>query len=166
MLRRASYLLILALQAKAIWRIWDFKDITYGDTSAYFLAAKQWTDAFQVEIAWSPLYTAFYGSFLFVTSDPYTATILHRVAIVLLVTTAVLFVLRQLLPPVWALVGAAWWAILPINYDTAYEVHLFALLPILFAWGLILRWDRPWARGAAVAMIVASAVMVRNEFLV
>ena len=28
---------------------------------------------------------------------------------------------------------AAWWAVLPVNFDTLYEVHLFALLPVLAA---------------------------------
>jgi hypothetical protein len=75
-------------------------------------------------------------------------------------------VLRQLLPPSLALLGAAWWAILPINYDVFYEVHLFALLPILLFWVLVLAKDAAWARGAGLATLTTSAVLVRNEFLV
>src|SRR5215470_2124042 len=77
-----SYMLILLLQSKVIWRIWEIKDITYGDTSYYFDTAKKWADRFLVDIVWSPLYTAFYGSFLFATTDPYNVTILHRMVIV------------------------------------------------------------------------------------
>jgi hypothetical protein len=161
-----SYMLILLLQSKVIWRIWEIKDITYGDTSSYFDTAKKWAGGFLVDIVWSPLYTAFYGSLLFVTSDPYNATIMHRVVIVLVAAVGVLFVLRQLLPPSLALLGAAWWAILPINYNTLYEVHLFAFLPILLAWALVLGRDAPWARGAGFAILAACTVLVRNEFLV
>src|SRR6266853_6356185 len=35
-----SYMLILLLQSKVIWRIWEIKDLTYGDTSSYFETAR------------------------------------------------------------------------------------------------------------------------------
>lgn len=159
-----SYVLIALLQTKIIWRIWDLRDGTYGDTASYFRTAEAWRDGFRMNIVWSPLYTSFYGSFLWVTSDPVMATTLHRVAIVMLATMGVLFVLRAVLPPPLALLGAVWWAVLPINFNTLYEVHLFALLPILAAWGLILTIDKPWARGCAIAIIAGAAVLVRNEF--
>src|SRR6266849_271199 len=161
-----SYVLILLLQSKVIWRMWEIRDITYGDTSSYFVMARKWADEFLVNMVWSPLYTAFYGSFLFVTADPYNATILHRVVIVLIAAVGVLFVLRQLLPPSLALMGAAWWAILPINYDALVEVHLFALLPILLVWALVLGRDAAWARGTGFAILATSAILLRNEFLV
>jgi len=161
-----SYMLILLLQSKVIWRIWEIKDLTYGDTSSYFETARKWADGFLVNIVWSPLYTAFYGSFLFVTSDPYNATIMHRVVIVLVAAVGVLFVLRQLLSPSLALLGAAWWAMLPINYNTLFEVHLFAFLPILLVWALVLGRDAPWARGAGFAILATCVLLVRNEFLV
>jgi hypothetical protein len=161
-----SYMLILLLQSKVIWRIWEIKDITYGDTSYYFDTAKKWADGFLVDIVWSPLYTAFYGSFLFATTDPYNVTILHRVVIVLVAAVGVLFVLRRLLPPGLALLGAAWWVILPINYNTLYEVHLFAFLPILLVWALVLGRDETWARGTAVSILATCAILVRNEFSV
>jgi hypothetical protein len=37
--RWASYLLVLLLRPKVLWRIWDFKHIAYSDTSSYFLTA-------------------------------------------------------------------------------------------------------------------------------
>src|SRR5260370_16630628 len=126
-----SYMLILLLQSKVIWRLWEIKDITYGDTSSYFETARKWADGFFVDIVRSPLYTAFYGSFLFVTSDPYYATIMHRVVIVLVAVVGVLFVLRQLLPPSLPLLVAPWFAILPINYNTSFAVHLFPSFPTL-----------------------------------
>jgi hypothetical protein len=144
-----AYLLILVLQIKVVWRMWELRDITLGDTAQYFTAALAWRRGFHFDIVWSPLYAAFYGSLLFATSDPYNVTILHRIVIVLAAAVGVLFVLRQLLSPGLALLGAAWWAVLPINYDTLYEVHLFALLPILLAWALILSSSTAWARAAA-----------------
>jgi hypothetical protein len=158
--------MILLLQSKVIWRIWEIKDITYGDTADLFTSAKEWADGFLLDIVWSPLYTAFYGSFLFVSADPYNATIMHRIVIVLVAAVGVLFVLRQVLPPSLALLGAAWWAILPSNYDALYEVHLFAFLPILLFWALVLGKDAAWARGAGLAILATSTVLVRNEFLV
>jgi hypothetical protein len=161
-----AYLLILLLQIKVVWRMWELRDITLGDTAQYFTAALAWNRGYHFDIVWSPLYAAFYGSFLFATSDPYNITILHRIVIVLAAAVGVLFVLRQILSPGLALLGAAWWAVLPINYDTLYEVHLFALLPILLAWALILSSSTAWARAAALVIVASGAVLVRNEFLV
>ena len=161
-----SYVLILLLQIKVIWRIWELHDIPYGDTAHYFKSALTWSRGFYVNVLWAPLYSSFYGTLLFATDDVYNVTILHRVVIVLLIAVGVLFVLRQILSPGLALLGAAWWAILPINYDALSEVHQFALLPILLAWALILGSATVWARAAALAILVSSVVLVRNEFVV
>ena len=48
-------------------------------------------------------------------------------------------------------------AVLPINFNTLYEVHLFSLLPCLVAWLLLLSSSRRWARGTALAILCASA---------
>src|SRR5438105_13476762 len=78
-----SYVLIFLLQSKVIWRIWELRDLTSGDTAQYFHRTLARQQGFHLDTLWSPLYTAFYGSLLFATSDPYAATILHRVIIVL-----------------------------------------------------------------------------------
>jgi hypothetical protein len=44
-----SYALILLIKSKVIWRIWDIRDITSGDTSRYFEIG------FLVDIVWSRL---------------------------------------------------------------------------------------------------------------
>jgi hypothetical protein len=159
-----SYLLLAALQLKVMWRIWDFKDLVFGDTSFYFVSALAWHDRFRVNVLWSPLYTAFYGSFLFLNGDPYVAQILHRLAIVLILTLAVLFLLRKILPPPLALLGACWWAILPINFDALYEVHLFAAIFVIAAWAAIASGDSPWNRGVGVAILGAGGILARNEY--
>src|SRR6266700_2221009 len=66
-----SYLMIFLLQLKVIWGLWQFKDLTFGDTSGYFIIAQGWFKDFSVNYLWSPLYTAFYGSFLFLSRDIY-----------------------------------------------------------------------------------------------
>jgi hypothetical protein len=161
-----SYALIGALQLKLLWNIWLYRDLTSGDTSSYFRNAARWADNFEVNIVWSPLYTAFYGSLYWLTGDVYSATIVHRVIIVIVATLGVLALMRRLLPPALALLIAAWWAILPINFETLYEVHLFGLLPILAAWLVADVGHTPRARGAALAILLATFVLVRNEILI
>jgi hypothetical protein len=162
-----SYAVIFSLQSRIIWDIWRYRDLTTGDTSSYFRGAYRWYQHFDVNIVWSPLYTAFYGAVLQAThGDVYHATIIHRVVIVLAATLGVLATLRRLLPPALALLIASWWAVLPINFETLYEVHLFALLPILAAWLVASVKDVPWARGAALAILLATAFLVRNEQIV
>ena len=161
-----SYVAILLLQAKVIWGMWPRRDLTTGDTSSYFVFAHDWVTNFNVHLQWSPLYTAFYGTVFMLTNDTYVATILHRVIIVFASTLGVLAVMRMLLPPMLALLIAAWWAVLPINFETLYEVHLFGLLPILAAWLIAGTRDDARHRGAALAVLVATSVLVRNEMTV
>jgi hypothetical protein len=158
-----SYALVIALQIKVMWLIWDFKDLVFGDTSYYFVSALSWHDQFKVNFAWSPLYTAFYGSFLFLTSDPYIAQVLHRIVIILILAVGTLFLLRLILPAPIALLGACWWAILPINFDALYEVHLYGSIFVIAAWAAIASGDSPWNRGLGVAILGVSAVLVRSE---
>jgi hypothetical protein len=161
-----AFPLILVVQLKVVWRLWAYRDVTLGDTTHYFAKGWAWFTQFDVNVAWSPLYTAFYGSFLFLNSDPVWATYAHRVTIVVVCTLLVLAVLRRLLPPALAWAGAAWWALLPIVFDTLYEVHLFAAIPVLCVWLLLLTARGPWRRAAALALLCCSAVLVRNELSV
>ena len=77
-----AYTLLLALQLKVIWGMWAVRDITSGDTSGYFASAWRWFAEGHLNIAWSPLYCALYGSLLHINSDPVWATVAHRVIIV------------------------------------------------------------------------------------
>lgn len=161
-----AYPLLLLLQLKVVWGIWAHRDVTTGDTVAYFTMAHGWYAGFTTHIAWSPLYTTFYGSFLFLNNDPVWATFAHRVVIALAAAALVLGVLRQLLPAGVAWLCAAWWASLPIVFDTLYEVHLFAAIPVLTAWLLLLTAGGPWRRAAGLGVFAASVVLVRNELSV
>ncbi len=161
-----AYLMLFLLQLKLVWDIWMYRDISYGDTSNYFMMAYLWFTNIRVNIVWSPLYTAFYGQLIHVSRDAYAVTTLHRLIIVFALAMLVLALMRRLLPPGIAWLTAAWWVVLPINFDAVYEVHLFAVIPILITFLLILATPRPWARGAALATLSVSSILVRNELVV
>lgn len=158
-----AYLTLGLLQLKVIWGDWLYRDLPFGDTSSYFVRAYGWYSDFVVNIVWSPLYTAFYGSLLYLSPDVYLITTLHRFIIVFVVTFLVLAVMRQLLPPGLAWLISAWWAILPTYFNILYEVHLFAIIPVLVACWLISFRPTPWARGSAVAVLLTASLLVRNE---
>jgi len=158
-----AYITILLLQIKVIWDMWNLRDLTSGDTSAYFVNAYRWFQTGLTPICWSPLYIWFYGSLLHLSSDVFVVTTLHRLLTVLILAVLVLALMRQLLPPELAWLMAAWWAILPIGFDALYEVHLFAVIPIAGAAVVILSGTSSWWRGGALALMVAASFLMRNE---
>jgi len=162
----AAYTAILALQLKVIWGMWLVKDLTIGDTSYYYAMAKLWHVKSLASITWSPLYVTFYGSMLNFTGDAYGATITHRSIIVLALAAMILALMRQLLSPLIAWFVAAWWVLLPIHFDALYEVHLFALIPILAALLAVSLIRGALGRGVSFAALLAAAVLMRNELLI
>jgi hypothetical protein len=164
--RLFAYGSVCLIQAKVLWDIWQFRDFSAGDTSDYFVNANYWTNHLQVEPLFSPLYTAYWGSLHWLISDAYAVTLVHRIGIVFAVTILLLVVLRRLLSPGIAWAVAVWWAILPTNYDTLNEVHLFALLPILVAVLVAQRYSGTRMRAAVFGILLAGAVVVRNEIIV
>jgi hypothetical protein len=160
-----SYVTIFLLQVKSIWGIWRWRDLTDGDTESYFVMAYRWFNTGRVPMAWSPLYTSFYGTLLRVSTDAFSVTILHRVIIVLALAILVLALMRQLLPAGLAWMAAAWWVVLPIDFNSLYEVHLFAVIPILLAVLAILWMPGPSGRGWGLAVLLVAAILVRNEYL-
>ena len=160
-----AYSTIALLQVKVAWGAWRLKDLTFGDTCAYYLYATFWTSARKVNIAWSPLYSVFYGTVLESVGDVYAATILHRLLIALGAGLLVLALMRRLLPAQVAWLVAAWWTVLPVNFETVYEVHLFALLPIIAAWWMVALWPGCWGRGVGLGILWAAVVLSRNEVL-
>lgn len=161
-----AYLMLFLFQLKVVWGIWEYRDVTNGDTSAYYASATSWFENGQGSIAWSPLYTAFYGSLRYLTANPCTVTLLHRLIIVFAVSMLMLALMRRLLAPSFAWLVAAWWAVLPINFNTLYEVHLFTVLPALAALLLVLYRPSRWTRAAMLAILCLGTVLVRNEFIV
>lgn len=158
-----AYATILLLQLRRMWNLWNYRDLSGGDTAAYFEDAHSWFAHHLGNFAWSPLYTWFYGLWLRLTPDAAVVTWMHRLAIALMAAALVLAVLRRMLPAPAAWLMAAWWAVLSINFDTVFEVHLFSVLPLLLAWWAILALPGAWGRGTAIALLVLSGLLVRNE---
>ncbi len=161
-----SYASLLLMQAVFALRFWRYRDITIGDTSFYYPQAYLWYKNFAVNIGWSPLYTAFYGTLMFLTRDAYIVTLLHRAIIVFAATTMVLALMRRMFPAWVAWSIALWWACLPINFETRYEVHLFAVLPILVGALIVAHRNTAWHRGAGLAVLVTTMALVRNETMI
>jgi hypothetical protein len=149
-----------------LWGIWTYRDLTPGDDSAYFVMASRWADHLLVSPAYYPLYNVFWGSLLWFVHDAFAVSILQRVLIVLGTTALLLAVLRRLLTPgiAWAL--AVWWAVLPVNYDAIYEIHLFGALAGLAIALVAMRWSGLAARATVFGLLLASALLVRNEYIV
>jgi hypothetical protein len=158
-----AYLTLALLQLHVVWGAWDYRDLTTGDTADYYALAHGWACNLTVNVAWSPLYTAYYGTTLWLIPDVWAATLVHRLVLVFAASLLALAVLRRLLPSGLAWLAAAWWACLPIVFNTLYEVHLFSALPVLLCWLLLLSARGPWRRGAALAVLAAGTVLVRNE---
>ena len=93
-------------------------------------------------------------------------TVGHRVLIVLGTSLLLLAVLRRLLTPAIAWALALWWVVLPVNYDVLYEIHLFGALVGLAIALVALRWSGLAARSAVFGLLLASALLVRNENIV
>src|SRR5262245_33077667 len=146
--------------------MWHYRDLTSGDPSAYFVPAHDWFTNGRTVIAWSPLYTSFYGSMLYLTSDVYAATTAHRMLIVLTLAVLVLALMRRLLPAPVAWAVAAWWVVSPIVFESRFEVHLFAVIPLLAAYLTSLSKPGPRTRGAALGILLGSALLMRNEHIV
>jgi hypothetical protein len=160
-----AYGSIVLLQLKVIWGVWLLRDLTGGDTSSYFVTAFDWYRNWLLLMTWSPLYTSFYGAMLYFSKDAYAATIAHRLITVLALSAMVLALMRRLLPPAIAWFMAAWWVVLPIDFDTLYEVHLFAVIPVVAAFLAILAKPGPLGRGCGVAILLAATLLMRNELL-
>lgn len=163
--RYVAYAVIAVLQLRVIWNIWKYADLTPADTSFYFLDAVSWVHGLHENVVYYPLYDAFWGTILAIVHNVYTATIIQRVAIILIVTLLVLALMRSLLGPVLGLLIAIWWAIIPANYDVLYEVHLFGAVPILLAALVVARAPHRRGFGIAIAILFAGAVLVRNELI-
>ena len=161
-----AYGSILAIQAKVLWGIWNYRDLTPGDGAYYFAMGSHWADHLQVTPAYYPLYNIFWGSLQWIVHDAYAVTLVHRVLIVLATTALLLAVLRRLLTPgiAWAL--SLWWAALPITYDTIFEIHLFGALAGLAIALVALRWSGLAARATVFGLLLAAALLVHNEYIV
>lgn len=161
-----AYTCIFLLQLKALWGYWGCKDVESGDTFSYFITARMWHFKGLTILSWSPLYTSFMGSLFNISTDAQTILVMHRMVIVLTLAVLVLALMRRLVAPEIAYLVAAWWALLPINFNSLYEVHLFALIPLLCAFVVIATWPGTVGRGIGIGILLLSVLLVRNEVLI
>jgi hypothetical protein len=160
-----AYPAVLLLQLKTIWGIWRWRDMSAGDTGYYFGMAQRWFTTGRGPLTQSPLYTLFYGALMHVSQDAFRVTTLHRLILVFVLAILVLALMRRLLPPGLAWATAAWWVVLPIDFNSLYEVHLFVVVPILLAVLCALWIPGPWGRGWCFALLLIAAILARNEYV-
>jgi len=156
--------LIIVITIKILWGFWA-RDLTFGDTSSYFKDAVRWHQSGQINIVWSPLYTAYFGSWLSVTENASVATFLHRVGLILASTGLVAWLAYVSLPRVLALLLVVWWVALPIHYDTLYEVHLFGALPILLMAVVCMLANEKWKGPLLLSIAIITTFLIRNEYI-
>jgi len=159
-----AYPAIVLLQAKVMLWIWDYRDLTPGDTSYYYTYVFTWLDEAKVDIVWSPIYTIFLGALHRLLGDPFWVVTVAQVGIAICASVLALALLRRLLPKYVAWMIAAWWAVLPITFDTVYSVHLFSALFLLAIFVIAAHKKNIYGRGIVLGGLLGSAVLVRNEY--
>ncbi len=155
---------VALLMIKVLWGYWN-RDLTSGDTSYYFQSAALWHAAKKVNIVWSPLYTAYYGSWLRVSENAAVATLLHRVGLIVVSTALVAWLGWRTLPRLFALFLVCWWIALPIHYDTLYEVHLFGAIPVIVLALVALTAGDKWRLPLLLGLALITTILIRNEFV-
>lgn len=160
------FLLFVALLCcKTLWGYWA-RDLTFGDTSSYFRDATTWAQSGQINIIWSPAYTAYYGAWWALLQDAVAATLAHRVMLILVSAGLVAWIALRSLPQVLALLMVTWWVVLPIHYDTLYEVHLFAAVPLLALMAAGLALPERWRFPVWLSIAFGTMLLLRNEYVV
>lgn len=159
-----AYLTIILLQIKVMLGIWQYRDLAPGDTSYYYMGVFSWLNETQVNIISAPLYTIFLASLHSLFENPFQVLVIAQVSIALGASTLVLALLRRLLPQYMAWLIAAWWVLLPVNFDTAYSVHLFAALFPLGIFVIAASIRNCYGRGLVLGGFLLAAVLVRVEY--
>lgn len=161
---RFHWVIVSLFLLKSNWNIWENYEWAMGDAASHYASGfKAILDFARIRVSWSPLNSLYFGAFGVITGDPFLATILHRIVIVLATTLLFFGILRKLLPGVVAMAMTFWWASIPTNIAPLYTVHLFAhfanLVPVF---GFLLsKTER--GRGISLALVAVSALFLRNE---
>ncbi|WP_027713874.1 hypothetical protein [Desulfuromonas sp. TF] len=159
-----AYLSIALLQVKVMLWIWEYRDLVPGDIPSYYMNAFRWLDEGQSNIILSPAYTLFLAALHRVIEDPFRVLIFAQIAIATSASLLTLALMRRLLANHIAWLVAAWWAVLSINFDTIYSVHLFSALFPLAIFLIAARIDSIYGRGIVLAGLLLSAALVRLEY--
>lgn len=161
-----AYPAITLLQVKVMLGIWKYRDLAPGDTAYYYSTVFSWLEQGKGTIVRSPVYTLFLAALQGVIGDPFRVLLVARLGMAICGTLLALALLRRLLPKYMAWIIAAWWALLPITFDTAYSVHLFSALFILALFVIAAYRNNIYGRGLVLAGLLLTAVLVRNEYSV
>ena len=159
-----AYATIALLQAKVMLWIWEYRDLTSGDTSYYYSGVFTWLSDAKVNIANSPLYTIFLAALHKLIDNPFWVLTVAQMSIAACASLLALALLRRLLPKYLAWVIAAWWTLLPINFDTLYSVHLFSALFPLAIFVIAAYSKNIYGRGIVLGGLLLTAVLVRIEY--
>lgn len=163
-----AYVLMACVILKLLWGMWDFRDLTYGDSAPYYSDACVAYDRLRFNLAWTPLFQVLGVLILHISHQPLMYCILVRLSLVMTLGLLALATTRRLLPPLVAWLVSVWWVTLPITFNTLFEVHLFGTVPIIATWLILsgknlgeqqIRWRRGWA----LAALAGAALFVRNE---
>ncbi|HSJ04985.1 MAG TPA: hypothetical protein VK956_21100, partial [Verrucomicrobium sp.] len=159
-------LMFVLLLVRLTWGMWEWRDLTYGDTSSYFASfSRERDDGKSYSLVFSPLYVWYYSFFGSAFSDASAATVLHRIGVIFMAGFSVFLLFRSVLPKAVGWLVAAWWIVLPINWNALYEVHLFGVVPLaLGCWAVSVARRRTLWLGIGLAFVWMGALLVRNEF--
>ncbi len=159
-----AYAAIFLLQVKVMLYIWEYRDLTEGDTSYYYVEVFNWLDKFKGSIVWSPIYTGFLAILHRLLGVPFWVLIVTQIFVATSASIIILSLMRRLLPKHLAWVIAAWWVVLPINFDTVYNVHLFSALFPLALFVIAAYVNNIYGRGIVLGGLLFTAVLLRNEY--
>ncbi len=159
-----AYLTIALLQVKVMLWIWEYRDLTPGDASEYYTRVYTWLEQAKTNIVWSPLYTLFLAALHRLLDDPFWVLTVTQISVAICASLLTLALLRRLLPKYMAWLIAAWWALLPINFDTVYNVHLFSALFPLAIFVIAAYANNIYGRGIVLGGLLLTTVLVRNEY--
>ncbi len=163
-----AYVLMACVILKLLWGMWDFRDLTYGDSAAYYTNTCISYDRLRFNLAWTPLFELLGTLILHISHQPFMYCILMRLTLVLTLGLLAFATTRRLFPPLVAWAVSIWWVTLPVTFNTLFEVHLLGTVPIIATW-LILSGDdgsnqkNRWRRGCAIAVMAGATALVRNE---
>jgi hypothetical protein len=160
-----AYGTIGLLQLKVMFWIWRYRDLAPGDTAYYYKEVFTWLNEGRGNIVRSPAYTLFLAALHRLIGDPFWVLVFAQIGIAVCGSLLALALLRRLLPKHIAWIIAAWWALLPINFDTVYNVHLFSALFVLATFVIAARCYHAYGRGLVLGGLLLTAVLVRNEYL-
>jgi hypothetical protein len=158
-----AYGSILLLELRRVWDMWTVRDLTDGDTVRHFAQAVSWSPGLPLDPVRGPLYVQILYLLARLSGDAYATLISLRLLATFVLAATVLAVFRRLLSPLWAWLCAAWWVLLPVHFDTLYELHLFAAATAVPAAVFAAR-GSPAGRGIALGLLAGTALLVRAEY--